>query len=134
MAWTYDSSLSNDKDRVRFLVGDVDTNAQLVQDEEIQWVLSQEANVYMAAASVAETIARKIQAGGFDTLKVGETSISLKRAQDLLALSTRLRKRGSTHMLPSAGGVFQSESDTLDSNTDIRPPSITRDLADHPGL
>lgn len=47
------------KDAVRFLVQDTDMTQGIVrlQDEEINWVLSKQSNVFLAAAECADTIA-----------------------------------------------------------------------------
>jgi len=39
MAATFDDTLSTDKDKVRFMIGDVDTTNPLLQDEEINGLL-----------------------------------------------------------------------------------------------
>ena len=42
MAWTYSGDPSSSaRDAIRFLVGDTDTNDQLVTNEEIAWVNNQ---------------------------------------------------------------------------------------------
>ena len=60
MAWSYDSNLSANKDKVRFLVQDTDTNDQLIQNEEINFALSETGNLYRAAAMVARSIALQL--------------------------------------------------------------------------
>ena len=37
MAWTYSTALTADKDKVRFLIQDTDTDDQLLADEEIAY-------------------------------------------------------------------------------------------------
>jgi hypothetical protein len=50
---------SSSKDAVRFLVQDTDVSLGIVrlQDEEIEWVLTKQSNVFLAAAECAEQIA-----------------------------------------------------------------------------
>ena len=50
MTWTYtgDPNVS-DRDKIRFLIGDTDTNDQLVNDEEIEWALTEAGSIYQAA-------------------------------------------------------------------------------------
>ena len=133
MAWDYVPTLAKDKDRVRFLIGDTDTNNQLAQNEEIEWVLKTEANVYMAAATVAKSLARKLRNAGLEELKAGETKIRFQRAADLLSLANDLTLRGSNHQIPSAGGVFQADRDALNEDTSLveKAPAFTRDLHDN---
>lgn len=65
MGWTYDADISDDrKDEVRFLVGDTDESVPLVQDEEIEYVLTQfppadGKPAWLAAAHVCDAIAAK---------------------------------------------------------------------------
>lgn len=58
-SYTFDPS-SSSKDAVRFLCQDTDVvtaGAARLCDEEINWVLSQQSNVFLAAAECADTIA-----------------------------------------------------------------------------
>lgn len=134
MSWTYAPSLPTGKDQVRFLIGDTKTANQLVQNEEIEWTIRQEHNVYMAAAEVAKAMARQLQNAGMEEIKAGETKIRFKRAAELLALANDLKVRGSNHQLPSAGGVFQADTDSLNEDTSLRDdaPAFTRTLHDNP--
>lgn len=66
MTWTYavssfdTTTTAGARNAVRLLVGDTDTNDQLVQDEEIAFALSEKGdNVYYAAAWICNAIATK---------------------------------------------------------------------------
>ncbi len=132
MAWEFDTSLSTDKDWVRFLIGDTNTNAQLVQDETIQAILTAEENVYMAAAEICEYLARGLSGGGaVKDRKVGETKISYRSTEDLLMLSMRLRKRGSAYMKPSAAPLFTADKDSYDVNTALDKPELAKGMMDN---
>jgi hypothetical protein len=133
MAWTYDTSLSTDKDWVRFLIGDTNTNAQLVQDETIEAILTAEMNVYMAAAEICEYIARGLTRGGtVKDRKVGETKIGYRTSEGMLQLSHRLRLRGSAYMKPSAGGVYKTDTDNYDQDTTLDKPEIGKRMTNNP--
>jgi len=54
MPATYDASLPTDKDWVRFLTADRSITAPRLQDEEIEAVLTEEGNKYLAAARCIE--------------------------------------------------------------------------------
>lgn len=54
MAATYDPTLATDRDWVRFLIGDRTVASARLQDEEIDAVLTEEQNKYLAAARCAE--------------------------------------------------------------------------------
>jgi len=57
---TYDDNLSTDRDKVRFLIGDTDDDNQMLSDNEIAFLLTQEnSNLLLASASACEAIAAK---------------------------------------------------------------------------
>jgi len=61
MVWSYTQDPQNvPVDAVRLLVGDTDTDDQLIQNEEIEFALSIQAdNVYLAAADVADMLSAR---------------------------------------------------------------------------
>lgn len=61
MAATYDATLAEGKDWVRFLSGDRDITRPRLQDEEIAALLVEEANYYFAAARACEVIFARSQ-------------------------------------------------------------------------
>lgn len=138
MSWTYNSALLTDKDWVRFLIGDVDnssTTAHLVSDETILAVLNTEANVYRAGAVVLRASAMHQMSGGvLDDRKVGETRLQFKRAADMKILADALDRRGSTHMKPSAGGVYTSDRNNYDDDDTLDKPHIAKGMHEHPGV
>ena len=134
MAWSYNPGLPTDKDWVRFLTGDVNGSNELIADETIIAVLGSEANKFMAAALVAEAIARELMGGGvIDDRKVGETRLRYKRAKDLKLLADQLRRRGSTHMKPSGGGTLVSDRDRYDQSTVLDKPKLAKEMHNYPG-
>lgn len=79
MAATYDSTLSTDKDWVRFLVGDTDiTNAQL-SDEEIAALLIEEANKYLAAAAALSRLLVTWSSSGKGLIEKRVGDLTIKR-------------------------------------------------------
>jgi len=60
MAWTYSGDPStSERDQVRFLVGDTDTNDQLLTDEEISYLLTTKKNVVKAAIEACNRLIAK---------------------------------------------------------------------------
>lgn len=54
----YDSTLSLDRDKVRFLVGDTDDDNQMLSDSEIAFALSENNDgIYLASADLCEALA-----------------------------------------------------------------------------
>ena len=60
MTWTYNLALTADKDKVRLLVEDTDTDDQLAQDEEINFLLIEAGgSIYRAAAAICLSAKRR---------------------------------------------------------------------------
>ena len=76
--WSYSGNpASSDKDAVRFIIGDTDSNDQLVSDEEIAYAVSVRGSVFLGAAMVAKSIASRY-ARNVDKA-VGDLKISLSQ-------------------------------------------------------
>lgn len=78
MAYSGDPSTS-DRDAVRFIIGDVGT-PELLSDDEVDWCLGQENNIYLSAALACETIASAL-AKQIDKT-VGDLSVQLSQKYD----------------------------------------------------
>lgn len=70
---TYDAALPTDKDWVRLLVGDRDMSAPKLQDEEIDALVLENKNKYLAAAAAAELILARTH--GMVEKQVGDLKI-----------------------------------------------------------
>tara|TARA_A100001391_G_scaffold70347_3_gene44940 strand:- start:1682 stop:2125 length:444 start_codon:yes stop_codon:yes gene_type:complete len=127
MTWTYSGDpANNDRDKVRFLVFDTDTNEQLLSDEEIAWLLSEQTNVYLAAANAAEVIAAKF-AKDISRSVVGISATPGGRAEFYLELAEKLRNQiGTTNKRAEvfAGGLTISGKESLDGDTDAVQPGF----------
>ncbi len=146
MTWTYDPTelpsaatsgltSANDEQKknfVRFLSGDVVTGRQLTTDEAVFACLATEPNVYYAAARVLLAVVQDVLAGGVEDQKVGETRMRIKRASEMVDLATDLRNRGSSHMLPSAGGITLADREAIAENTALLQAAIIRGQHDIP--
>lgn len=130
MTWTYSMALTGNNDIVRYLVGDVDTTDQLVQDEEIAFAVSQNPNVRLAAAEIADRIALKFARGV--TTRVGETQVNYSdRAKPYAALAKQLRlEAGLRSALPYAGGISIADKAGQNAHTDRVAPAFTRQMDD----
>ena len=125
MAATYDASMPETKDFVRFLIQDTNVTAAKFQDEEIGAIINTEANAYMAAAMLCDMLVTK--SGGVKYKKIGELGISYDPAF-YVTLANRLRSRGSGHQMPYAGGISVGEKTTQQDDTTATQPSIFRNL------
>lgn len=135
MTWSYSGDpSSSDRDAVRFLCGDTDTTNQLLTDEEIDWILTEESNVYLAAAqacgSIASTFASKADKS------VGDLRISYESIQKQYAdRSAKLQSRGAVRSaMPYAGGISKNDKETVEEDTDRVVPAFERDIHDNPSV
>jgi len=83
MAWTYGGDPSaNNRDKVRFLIGDTDTTNQLLQAAEITFLFNEwNSNAYVAAAHACDALAAKFAAKSDYSRSVGELSLSTQFGQ-----------------------------------------------------
>lgn len=125
--------LPNERDQVRLLIGDTNADDYTLEDEEIDFFLSQEPNIYWAAAASANAYITKLEGAYWEDQKVGETRLRSKRINELKGLIDQWRARGAAHMLPSAGGIYRSESEAMDQRTDLRKGDFYRGMDDFPG-
>lgn len=135
MTWSYSvSDLSTStKDQVRLLIADTDTNAQLLQDEEIAFNLTQEANVWGAAARSCEQISRNFLRKADVRIGRGGTTLTYSTAAAQYAEMARdLRKRANAMNAPWSGGrVIQDKLD-LASDASLVQPIFSKGLMNSP--
>lgn len=129
MSWTYNSGLQTDVDRVRFMVQDTNCDRKIFQDEEISFVVSEEANIYMASARLCDIMVTR--AGNVKSKKIGELSLTYD-TQFYISLGSQLRSRGLSHQMPYAGGISVSDKASQRDNSDATDPSFVRHLDDNP--
>lgn len=129
MAWTYGGDPSaNARDAIRFLVGDTDTNDQLLSDEEIAWVNSEASGsstattaVYDAAMRCCLTIASKLAREA--DKQIGDLSVSMsqraKAYRDQAVELKNLSTREGAVPVPYAGGITISDKEIDEENSDL---------------
>jgi hypothetical protein len=142
MAWTYDptqmlsatggtysGSTVGVRNQIRFVVQDVQTSRQLLQDAEIDWVQTLEANAYMMAALCCEILvarAGNIKSKSVDGLKL-EYDVEFYRG-----LAATLRARGLTNQMPYCGGLSISDKLAQQDDPDWVPVRFFRGMFDNP--
>ena len=135
MSWTFENDYSLDRDKIRLLVGDTDTNEQLVADEAIAWALTEEGNIYLAAAIIAESIASTF-ARKADT-SVGDIKINCSTmASNYMAKAADLRKRANkkTFVSPYAGGLSKAEKLASSQSDDLVKPEFKKGMFNNPSV
>ena len=109
MPATYDPTLPTDMDWVRFLIGDRNTTTPKLQDEEINAVLAEEANKYLAAARCGEQIIAQGQ--GAVSKSVDDLSITFGDSKESAFRDhlQKLREKGCQVLLKVSGSsVFRT--------------------------
>ena len=129
MSWSYskDPTLS-DLDAVRFEIGDTDITHPLLDDEEIEYALNVEPNIYSAAARCCEAISAKFARDA--DYRLGPQAVQAsQRAKAYADKAVELRRKGSMGK-PYAGGIQKGE-EALDKY--LRQPAFKRGLMDFEG-
>ena len=106
--------------QVRFLIGDTTDEGHVAEDEEIEWALTQESDVWFAAALVADAVGNK-HAQYPTSEMISETNITWgESAQRFYALAEKLRnqRRMSTPGAPWVGGYSKEQKRDEESDLD----------------
>jgi hypothetical protein len=147
MVWTYGSSLLTNQDRIRFLIGDIEEEDQLLQDEEIAATLTLPLtpavavtdprllkSAYVCAQSLVAKFSKKV------SLAVGGASAQMDaraRAYRDLANDLLIRLGGSGAISPTvapyAGGLSVSERDAAQTDIELVQSAFRRELFNAPG-
>jgi hypothetical protein len=106
MTWSYSGNPNTtDRDAVRFLIGDTDYDDQLLSDEELAFVLTDEPDVRRAASRAAEAVAAKFARRADSSKSVGDLSLSeswSQRAAQFMELASRLLAQANLAVHPRA--------------------------------
>lgn len=139
MTWSYLEPSRADavsRDEVRFLIGDTCKDDGLVQDEEIDWALTQFSDTRLASALVLRALAAKLTREV--DMSVGGVSVSgSQKSTGFLTLASRYDPSGVTAgtalALPSFGGLSIAAKEVFNENSDAVQPFFTRTDDDIPG-
>lgn len=130
MGWSYSGDPNgSSKDAVRFLLQDTNTNKQIVQDEEIEFALATEMNIYTAAALICTLLVSK--SGGISHKKIEDFAITYD-VGFYVALAGQLQARGAGHQIPYCGGISISDKAIQENDSDAAVPSFRRGLDNNP--
>lgn len=133
MTWTYANDPATfPRDAVRFLIHDTNESDQLLSDEEIAWLLSQNGNnVYKAAVSGAYAVSANFSNQAV-TKTVGALSLSYQaRSQHYTDLAKSIKNQylsiGAT-FAPYAGGISKTDKETQEADTEWDKPAFSRNI------
>ena len=134
MSWSYDpadlgtTTTSGRLNSVRLLIGDTDTNDQIMQNEEITFALAQtNNNVYYAGSWACHMIASKYSRL-VDLKLEGSSSRYSELAKQYITMSDHLNDLGKRtngkSLGVSAGGISVSDMTVVSQNDDNVDPSF----------
>ncbi len=136
MTWSYSGSPGDsDLDEVRFMSQLTDSANERFNDEEIEWILTQEDTAVGAAARCCETLATRY-AEEIDTRTGSSGELQIKGSQLSAQFAKRaadLRKEAAKHASPWSAGISVSEKEAQEERTDRVEPAFTRDQFDGEG-
>jgi hypothetical protein len=131
MAWTYGGDLTNSpRDALRALIDDVNEATPLIQDEVLDYLISQQGSTYAAAAAACDILAMRF-AGEPESQSLGKVSWSYAgRSEAYAARAVDLRRqdkaeRGVIGAVFLSGGRSYSEKIRAQSNPDEIQPAFT---------
>lgn len=119
MAWSYSGNpASSNLDAVRFLVGDTDTNDQLLSNEEINYMVLTHGNVRRAASESARAIAAKFARLMNRSIGGLAADFSAKYRQYLELADNLLEKDELSPVSPFISGFSRSAKEAEELDTD----------------
>jgi hypothetical protein len=117
MTFTYVGPATSDRDKVRFLIQDTDSTAPHMTDEEINWLISEWADVYDAAANAADVLAGSYAHKADYSKSVGDLSLNesfSNQSVRFAALAETLRRNRMRRYAPH----WKANADALKSTAD----------------
>lgn len=135
MTWTYSTSWGAARDKIRFLIGDTDTNNQMISDEEIAaGITLWGSNNYHVAYNLCEGLAAKYSFQ-VDTSASGLSVAASQRAQAFHARAQWIKQQALTSgdIAPTiyVGGVVEDDNETLDDDSTLVQPQFKVGIHDY---
>lgn len=127
------ATLDERRDSVRFLIGDTVEATKSMEDEEIFFLLDEEAdNVWGAASLAANTMMTKF--ADLASYSVGDLSITYGQQVDHWAsVAASIAERRTLDVSGAyAGGISKSDKESVSSNTDWNRPYGRLGMHDNP--
>lgn len=136
MTWNYKNPEANDKDKVRFLIGDTDSTDPLVSDEEILHCITKQTRLELAAAMTLRALAAKFsrmvdKSMGGISARMGQIAKAFSdRANELDP--GRLTANINVGILPVFGGVTIAEKMNENADYGATQPAFKKGMNDDP--
>jgi hypothetical protein len=120
-------AITTDLDKVRLEIGDTDSTAQLLADDEINYLITQERNLWSASARCCEVISRNFLRKADVRIGRGGTTLTYSvAAKQYAEMATAFRKRANGMNAPWSGGRSIDDKNTLASDDSLVQPLFTK--------
>lgn len=131
--WTYSHNPAvSELDAVRFNIGDTNSDAKLLDDNEILYTLVLEGNVRQASIACLQNLIT-VYARQVDKSSDKKSQSLSQRVESFQTALDRLLERQSMSALNIfAGGQSRAGKDTQRANTDRVRPAFSKDMMDNP--
>lgn len=132
--WSYDPALvgTNEVDTLRLLVGDTDSQAWLLANEEYAWAISTQRNLWAAAAQSAENIAmlftRRVDVKLGRAMQIAYS----KTADQYFQRAAWLRKKSMGTVVPYIGGALLADKQALQNDPALVAAIWTKEMGWNP--
>lgn len=104
MTFSYSADPStSDKDKIRFLIGDIDSNEQLLSDEEINYLNSKHDNTWGACAEACEAIVAQYSKRANIGLSGGLDANLSDKVEHYTSLAQDFRRKSASAHVPIDG-------------------------------
>jgi len=135
VTWTYDTTLTASRDKVRFFAGDTDSTAAItVTDEEIEGLLTLAGGARAAAAMLCDHLAlRYSQRGQQLTDDIGQSVNYGDIAKQFTERGRLLRSQASFAGTPFAGGISAATKQAQREGIDRVQPAFSVGTHEAPG-
>ena len=132
MAWTYAGDpAANNRDSVRFELGDVNIKRPLVSDEEIAHAITQEGSNLKAAARCAEHLAAKFAREDIVRTSTFGTEKS-EISKQFRMIASRLRRRSARAASLLMPSLVKTDKEAMEDDTTLTKPAFKRGMQKHP--
>ena len=134
MAWSFNESLTTDRDKVRLRIGDTDTNDQILSNETIDALLTEHSSdVMLATISCVRAIiakyARNMTRGAIGM--TADMSVFVAHYQELL--SDLIKQNRGNSGVRYASAFSDSRKEAIESDSNFIQPFASVGMTDYPG-
>lgn len=132
MSFTYDATaLSDDLNRIRLEIGDTDSDRPLLQDEEIEQIISEVSTFHKRVAACARLICSYFSGDPIRFRTEGYWEDDTKAYDRFLELAKLHESKGGGS--PWAGSISEDWKETVELDDTLVDPKFKKGMFDYPG-